>query len=438
MHLLVGIPLLVAAQGGADMMPFLNTVANFTAQLSLPSNHLQYPNGSSMSHNAGGTDHIFVNGNLARVLLSTWRLQKEKNQEFLLQALSWCDTLCSLQQPIVSSRGNQAGYWGVGYPLPSNCSADEPLRGYCAHSGSIYFGDTGTAATTLALCYKLSKNSAQKTRFMETMERFATFVLEGSDTVPVDKKGRVDSFVNPNGAIGCGYYHCTNRTSDNCAAIPGPDNMACPSRSPYVIATGTTGAAFFAELFGLTGNKTYATVAKNSVDFAASLVLTNGEIPYVLDGANCSIAGCIDIKTGTNITGVVPRGGWPYDTISYVTEGVVALALNMPSEQPNLVKQWKPTVDFLLATQNADGYWGEGRPSDLMRSPRVLTLLSWWLTAVETPTYKDKPTELAVARYLDFLRIEGIGLGYGVCHNTITTGMAGIAVADSIQLGVSY
>ena len=76
---------------------------------------------------------------------------------------------------------------------------------------------------------------------METMERFATFVLEGSNTAPVEKKGRVASFVNRNGAIGCGYYHCTNRTGDNCAAVIGAEYLACPSVSPYVIATGTTG-----------------------------------------------------------------------------------------------------------------------------------------------------------------------------------------------------
>ena len=72
---------------------------------------------------------------------------------------------------------------------------------------------------------------------METMERFATFVLEGSNTAPVEKKGRVASFVNRNGAIGCGYYHCTNRTGDNCASVTGADYLACPSVSPYVIAT---------------------------------------------------------------------------------------------------------------------------------------------------------------------------------------------------------
>ena len=56
------------------MMPFLEHVANWTAHLSLPSNHLRMPPNSTFPA-AGGTDHIFVNGNLARVLLSTYRLQ---------------------------------------------------------------------------------------------------------------------------------------------------------------------------------------------------------------------------------------------------------------------------------------------------------------------------------------------------------------------------
>merc|ERR1712232_1310155 len=99
---------------------------------------------------------------------------------------------------------------------------------------------------------------------------------------------------------------------------------------------------------------------------------------------------------------------------------------------------WRPTVNFLLRTQQRDGYWGELGSGDLMRSPRVLTLLSWWLSAVNTPVYQDKPVELAIAHYLDYLRIEGIGPKYGVNVNTITTGMAGIAVADAILFGATY
>ena len=68
---------------------------------------------------SGGTDHIFVNGNLARVLLSTYRLQQKRtghgNRDYLDQALGWCDTFCDLQQSIESSLRNPAGYWGAGY-----------------------------------------------------------------------------------------------------------------------------------------------------------------------------------------------------------------------------------------------------------------------------------------------------------------------------------
>jgi hypothetical protein len=45
----------------------------------------------------GGTDHIFVNGNLARVVLATYRLQQKfgsgGNETFLRVGLGWCDTL---------------------------------------------------------------------------------------------------------------------------------------------------------------------------------------------------------------------------------------------------------------------------------------------------------------------------------------------------------
>lgn len=122
-----------------------------------------------------------------------------------------------------------------------------------------------------------------------------------------------------------------------------------------------------------------------------SVTLDSGEIPYILDGANCSTAEC---------SGIVPSvgGPWPYDTMSYATEGIAAVALRFPDRRETLIRQWKPSVDFLLRTQNLDGYWGKLGGSDLMRSPRCLTLLSWWLSAVETKSYHDIPTRDAVSR----------------------------------------
>jgi hypothetical protein len=208
--------------------------------------------------------HIFVNGNLARVALATWRLQEATagrtgNETLLTAGLSWCDNLCDQQATITTSKGNIGGFWGVGYPV-------------LGPRGSIYFGDTGTAVTTLALGWHLSNNATQKARFLETMERYAAFVLEGSNTPPPGKNGTCSGFISPPsagmdaGAVGCGYY--SHR----------------PSVDPYTIATGTTGAAFFSELFTITGKAEYAAVVNGSIEYLARVLLPSGEIPYILDG----------------------------------------------------------------------------------------------------------------------------------------------------------
>ena len=409
-----------------DMLPWLESVAMWTATLDLPSNSLK---GKNLT--AGGTDHIFVNGNLARVLLATWRLQDSRapghgNPEFLVQGLAWCDTLCSIQASINSSRGNVAGYWGAGYPIPEGCTL--PLRGKCAHGGNIYFGDTGTAATVLGLCRSLTQDATRRAAYESAMKKFGTFVLEGSDTAPVLKKGTSTGFVDPmTGSVGCGYYGCTSRTSEDCAKVaPASSKLNCPSNSPYTIATGTTGGAFFSELYGVTRDERHAKVATAAVGYEASVALSSGEMPYILDGANCTSESCpASLAVG---------GPWPYDTISYVVEGVAGVALHLASATTNatLVRQWGSTVEYLVKTQAEDGTWGAG--GDAMRSPRCLTFLTWWLRAVgASDPYGARG---AIDKYTRLLREHGAA--YGIGSNTITTGMAGIAVADELDFGATY
>ena len=98
-------------------------------------------------HRVYATVQESVNGNLARVLLATWRLQEGSadhtgNQTLLDAGLSWLDSLCDQQAEIQTSKGNAGGYWGAGYPVTGP-------------RGSIYFGDTGTAVTALALGWHL-------------------------------------------------------------------------------------------------------------------------------------------------------------------------------------------------------------------------------------------------------------------------------------------
>ena len=109
-----------------------------------------------------------------------------------------------------------------------------------------------------------------------------------------------------------------------------------------------------------------------------------------------------------------------------------------------MVAQWRPTVDYLLRTQGPDGFWEALKSADLQRSPRVVSLLTWWTNATSQtrPGYVDDPATEAADRYVAFLVAQGVSHSaaneYGVGSATITSGMAGIAVADWLSLGASF
>lgn len=190
----------------AAALAWLEKLADWVVGLDIRSGTLSEAGGRTCSPCTTIDDrsHIFVNANLARVALATWRLQqgtpgRTGNRTLLEAGLGWCDSLCDQQAAIRTSKGNAGGFWGVGYPV-------------LGPGGSIYFGDTGTAVTTLALGWHLSTNQTQKARFLSTMERFAAFVIEGPATAPPGKNGSCDGFISPPssginaGAVGCGYY----------------------------------------------------------------------------------------------------------------------------------------------------------------------------------------------------------------------------------------
>lgn len=198
---------------------------------------------------------------------------------------------------------------------------------------------------------RVATQADRTARYLTVMERYARFVREGNQNPLVGRgaaaaHGWVIKTGKDKGAIGCGYYgkHL--------------------STLPYVIATGTTGGAFFAELANLTVDaserNSLFSDAEAAMLWTAGVVLDSGEIPYILDGKT-------DTKT------------WPLDTIAYVTEGIVVLDTYHSDARAELAKGFERTVQYLVATQLADGSWGKLRSADQQRSPRVLTLLSWWL-----------------------------------------------------------
>ena len=109
---------------------------------------------------------------MARVLLASYRIF-EHNTTYLDEGLGWCDTFVDLQnvQATHDGRADAAGWWDTGYK-------------------ELFIADTGTAVTTLALCYDLvqhntdAKSQERKEKYMQSMRRFAEFVVNGTEVTP--------------------------------------------------------------------------------------------------------------------------------------------------------------------------------------------------------------------------------------------------------------
>ena len=326
---------------------------------------------------------IFINGNFARVLMASHTITP--NKAWLDEALRWCDGFCSQQEKTTTSRGEPAGFW----------SDLGPGR-------NIYFGDAGTAATALAIGYRFA-DDARKRKYMEAMESMARFVIHGSQADP-QKKGRdaTRSFIiaeGPDrGALGCGYY------------------AGHLSMKPYTISTATTGGAFFSTLYSVKADPEYREVALGATKWLLQIRKEDGEIPYTLDGAVLTI--------------------WPLDTLSYCTEAFVAADKHLKDDELRslLRRRLQPTIQWLLAGQHPNGSWGELRSQDQQRSPRAVSLLTWYYHTVE----RDPTIAESVRRYCRFLLDPSNSKAYGVKELVRTTGFVGLAVAEIIAPGSTF
>jgi hypothetical protein len=339
--------------------------------------------GNNLKNTRDTRTSIFINGNFARVLMALHRIAGNKAD--LEEALRWCDTFCKIQQITRTSTGNDAGYW------PD-----------CGPQGNIYFGDAGTAATALAIGHRFA-DAGRQPAYLKAAERMARFVVEGCEKDP-QALGReaAKSWVireGPDrGALGCGYYE------------------GHLSLKPYTIASATTGGAFFSELFGITGKSEHRDVAAGATRWLLKIRKDDGEIPYILDGRRMDT--------------------WPLDTLSYCTEAFVAADTYLKDAdlQAAMRSRLRPTVDWFLARQNPDGSWGKLRSADQQRSPRAVTLLTWYQDRVKP----DERIAASVRKYCRFLLKPGNSKAYGVKELVRTSGFVGLAVAEVVLPGSTF
>ena len=130
------------------------------------------------------------------------------------------------------------------------------------------------------------------------------------------------------------------------------------------------------------------------------------------------------------------RYGWPLATLVYCSEGFIAAHTHLgnPELQNHIAEQIKPSVEWLLKTQNSDGYWGKLRSSDGQRSPCVASVLSWYYHTVDA----DPRVAKAVEKYCRFLLDPENSKKYGVKELVRTTGFVGLTVAEIVEPGITF
>lgn len=366
----------------AELKAYLEDIADWIMTIDLRSN--------DVTRGAKGDcrTSIFMNGNLARVLLAAYKL--DGNTTYLDEGLAWCDTLVGLQAPITSSKGNPAGYWGTGYPVPGE-------------AGDIYIADTGTAVTTLAVCHHLAQSgSSRQASYMKAMQLYATFVTEGCTTPPAGRgkkcsAGWILDGANSTGALADGFY--PEGHLDMC---------------PYTIATGTTGAAFFSELYALAPTPQLEAIVSGAATWLANLVAANGTMPYWL--------GC----------DIYPVDVHLYQAISYTAEGVFDADKRFPALHGKLGAAFGRAVDFLVEAQNDDGTWGVLMSGDGQRSPRAVSMMQWHYNTVT----QNPGVATAINKWASYILANSDA--YGVKSHLIVTGFVGLVVADLVDYGVTF
>ena len=371
-------------EDGGELKPLLRNISDWIVRATaLPTNNLTNTSDTLATS-------IFINGNLARVLLAASRIFAEDApaaaHAYRTTGLAWCDTLVALQHDADTHDGRRgaAGWWDTGY-------------------SELYIADTGTAVTCLALCHDI----APQPRYMRAMLKFGEFVVNGTNATP-------RCTFTPH----CDYDALGNDTETTATWLVGDGSLGdgfykgSLNRPSYTIATATTGGAFFAEMHALLGSGDFGEMAGAAAAWLVRHVQKNGTIPYY-------------IWPPTN----VPH---EYQCISYSAEAIVDADLRglLDPAKVDVLGAAKRMVSYLLAQQTASGELLDPTVASFgeqQRSPRAMSVLQWYVAKTG-----DAAARAALGKYTAFLQRHAFG-AYGVNRYALVTGFVGLGLADLIR-----
>lgn len=326
---------------------------------------------------------IFINSNLARVLLAGYQICGE--ERYREEALAWFDRLVELQQVTLSAKGDTVGWWGDMAP-----------------DANIYLGDAGTSATGLAGAVRFA-SAPRRAAYLRALRRYANFVRHGCAEDPQGKgRGGSPGWVietGPNrGALGTGYYK---------------GQLAV---APYTIATAVTGCGFFSALYGLTRAPEDIRIAEAAGKWLLLQRAPDGHIPYTIENRI--------------------HEEWPINTLSYVSDGLIGLYRRTPSTamQEEIAASINRSINWLITQQNNQGLWGKMRSEDQQRSQGAINLMVLYYSSISP----EKMVLESIRRNYSFFLKPGNPAKFGLFELSISTGFAGLSIAEVLEPGITY
>ena len=320
---------------------------------------------------------LSVQGNLARVLLAGGELTKN-GAKCLDEALQWCDGFASKQQRVVTSLGNEGGYWVTGA------------------AGDADLVENSLAAVALARAF-VSADGNRRKAYREALDRYAAFLLEGA-RAGNGSETTVNSWQlqgEMGGAFGSGIQ------------------KGVPALKPSSRST-AAGTAFLSLMSSVSREQNQRSAALQGVEWILKNRRPNGEMPNLVGGQESDQA--------------------PFTTMTLAGEAIQSAyyLLNDTALNQRLGPELDNTVRRMMRIQGENGLWGEG--DDRRGCSGVATLLAWHFLSFKG----DETIPQALDKFWQNLSNPVHAQSFGVLLHPISTAWIGLTTAEMIKPGITF
>ena len=320
---------------------------------------------------------LSVQGNLARVLLAGGELTKN-GAKCLDEALQWCDRFASKQQRVVTSLGNEGGYWVTGA------------------AGDADLVENSLAAVALARAF-VSADGNRRKAYREALDRYAAFLLEGA-RAGNGSETTVNSWQlqgEMGGAFGSGIQ------------------KGVPALKPSSRST-AAGTAFLSLMSSVSREQNQRSAALQGVEWILKNRRPNGEMPNLVDGQESDEV--------------------PFTTMTLAGEAIQSAyyLLNDTALNQRLGTELENTTRRMMRIQGENGLWGEG--DDRRGSSGVATLLAWHFLSFKG----DETIPQALDKFWQNLSNPVHAQSFGVLLHPISTAWIGLTTAEMIKPGITF